>query len=618
MMARAKSTKEFINFQKKLKDANKRTPTTVIISSGTCGQACGSLNIIELFEKEHKKHKLGNKVKLRITGCHGFCEQEPLVIIEPGNIFYCHIDPKDVPEIVSETILKDNIVDRLLYYNPASKERITCEKDIPFYKAQKRTVLEQNKLVDPCDITEYISQGGYSAFIKALTSKKPEEIIDEVTKSGLRGRGGGGFSTGRKWQSCRQSHGSPKYVVCNADEGDPGAYMDRSVLEGNPHLVLEGMLIGAFAIGARHGYIYVRNEYPLAVKHAKIAVDQAEELGLLGENILGTDFSFDIKIARGGGAFVCGESTALMASLEGKVGEPRAKDIHTTERGFLECPTNLNNVETWANVPFIINKGASWFSSMGTDKSKGTKIFALTGKVKNTGLIEVPMGVSIRKIVHEIGGGSSTGKKIKAVQTGGPSGGCLPEKLFDLPVDFEKLNEAGSMVGSGGLVVMDEATCMVDVAKYFLKFLMEESCGKCVPCRIGLSRMLEIIDDITKGSGTMEQLQLLEETAETISIASLCALGKTAPNPVLSTLKYFRTEYEAHINNKHCPAGVCRDLIEYSIDSKKCKKCGVCLKACPHGAITGDKKSPYIIDSSECEKCGICLENCRFEAIAVS
>lgn len=394
--------------------------------------------------------------------------------------------------------------------------------------------------------------------------------------------------------------------------------MDRSVMEGNPHLVLEGMLIGAFAIGARHGYIYVRNEYPLAVKHAQIAVQQAEELGLLGENILGTGFSFDIKIARGGGAFVCGESTALMASIEGKVGEPRVKDIHTTERGLFDSPTNLNNVETWANVPFIIDRGAAWFASKGTDKSKGTKIFALTGKVRNTGLIEVPMGITIRKIVYDIGGGSSTDKRVKAVQTGGPSGGCLPEELFDLPVDFEKLAEAGSMVGSGGLVVMDEATCMVDMAKYFLKFLIDESCGKCVPCRVGLSRMLEIIEDITKGEGTMEKLSLLEDTAETISIASLCALGKTAPNPVLSTIKYFRSEYEAHIKSGHCPAGICRDLIKYEIDTEKCKSCGACLKACPHGAIAGSKDEPYKINDTLCQKCGICIESCKFDAIVVS
>ncbi|MCK4463009.1 MAG: 4Fe-4S binding protein, partial [Candidatus Omnitrophica bacterium] len=545
-------------------------------------------------------------------------EQGPLMVIEPGNIFYCHIKPEDVPEIVSETLVNDKIIERLLYLDPISGKKISCERDIPFYKAQDRTVLGQNKLLDPCDINDYIGNGGYSALIKVLTSMKPNKVIEEVKKSGLRGRGGGGFPTGRKWEYCRAAEGKPKYVVCNADEGDPGAYMDRSVLEGNPHAVIEGMLIGAFAIGAEHGYIYVRNEYPLAVEHSKIAEQQAEELGLLGKNILGTDFSFDIKIARGGGAFVCGESTALMASLEGRVGEPRPKDIHTTDKGFMDLPTNLNNVETWANIPSIMNNGASWFAAKGTPKNKGTKIFALTGQIKNTGLVEVSMGISLRKIIYDIGGGSTTKKLIKAVQTGGPSGGCIPEKLFDLPVNFEVLAEAGSMVGSGGMVVMDESTCMVDVAKYFLKFLLDESCGKCVPCRIGLSRMLEIINDITEGRGTEEKLELLIDTAETVSIASLCALGKTAPNPVLSTIKYFRSEYEVHIKEKRCPAGVCRELIHYSIDKDKCKGCGLCLKACPHNAISGEKKKLHKIDDEKCQKCGICKEVCKFEAIKVS
>ncbi len=618
-MPRLKSAQEVIALQDKLKAKSEQKPVTVMISSGTCGQACGSSKVVDAFKKELKKQKLEDKVRLRVTGCHGFCEQEPLMVIEPENIFYCKIKPEDIAEIVKETLEGDKVVERLLYIDPSSGKKITREKDIPFYKAQVRSVIGQNKSVDPCSINDYIAIGGYSALTKVLSSMQPEVVIEDVKKSGLRGRGGGGFPTARKWESCRKAHGRPKYVICNADEGDPGAYMDRSVLEGNPHAVIEGMLIAAFAIGAEHGAIYVRNEYPLAVEHAKIAVKETNGLGLLGKNILGTDFSFDIKIARGGGAFVCGESSALMASLEGKVGEPRPKDIHTTEKGFEELPTNLNNVETLANVPSIINKGAAYFASKGTEHSKGTKIFALTGQVKNTGLIEVPMGTTMRQIVYDIGGGPANGNLIKAVQIGGPSGGCLPEKLFDLPVDFEALTEHGAMVGSGGMVVMDESTCMVDVAKYFLKFLIDESCGKCVPCRVGLKRMLEVINDISEGRGTEEKLELLKDAAETISVASLCALGKTAPNPVLTAIKHFQDEYEAHIKEKKCPAGVCRELIHYSVDTNKCKACGLCLKACPHGAmLNGQKKTPPRIEDSKCHKCGICREACKFDAIMVS
>ncbi|MBI5388059.1 MAG: NAD(P)H-dependent oxidoreductase subunit E [Verrucomicrobia bacterium] len=614
---RLDSVKEFNDYRKQKAEAQKSRTTTVILSSGTCGQACDSLKVVEAFRRELKAKNLEKKVALRVTGCHGFCEQEPLLIVEPKNIFYCRIKPEDVPEIVAETLQKNQIIDQLLYTDPATQQKIVHENEVPFYKAQERVVLGQNKLVDPCNIDDYIASGGYSAFLKVATKMEPEAVIAEVKKSGLRGRGGAGYPTGRKWESCRKAKGTPKYVICNADEGDPGAYMDRSVLEGNPHAVIEGMLIGAFAVGAEHGYIYVRNEYPLAVEHCRIAIQQAEKLGLLGQDILGTGFSLDIKIARGGGAFICGESTALMASLEGKVGEPRPKDVHTTEHGYLDLPSNLNNVETWANVPSIINRGAEWFASMGTRHSKGTKIFALTGKIRNTGLVEIPMGTPLRKIIYDIGGGAPDGHKVKAVQTGGPSGGCLPEKMFDLPVDFEALTEAGSMVGSGGMVVMDEDTCMVDVAKYFLTFLSDESCGKCVPCRLGVSRMLEIVTDITHGRGTMEQLDLLRELAETVSLTSLCGLGKTAANPVLSTLKYFLPEYEAHIKKKKCPAGVCRELIHYTIDKKECTGCGLCVKACPHHAIVKQGKFCRIIDAN-CQKCGICRDVCKFDAILVN
>jgi NADH-quinone oxidoreductase subunit F len=596
---------------------NQKYSKVVTLCAGTGCSASGCLSVLSALHKELEQEKLTEQIKVRTTGCHGFCEQGPLMIIDPGNIFYRQIKAEDVPEIVQETLQDSKIIERLLYTDPASGQKITREADIPFYKVQDRTVLGQNKLIDPCDIFDYIANDGYSAFMKVLSSMKPDEIIAEMKNSGLRGRGGGGFPTGRKWESCRRAEGSPKYVICNADEGDPGAYMDRSILEGNPHAVIEGMLIGAFAIGAEHGYIYVRNEYPLAVKHARLAIEQAEELGLLGRNILETDFSFEIKIGRGGGAFVCGESTALMTSLEGKVGEPRPKDIHTTERGFMDQPTNLNNVETWANVPSIIHKGAAWFASKGKAKSKGTKIFTLTGKVKNTGLIEIPMGASLREIIYDIGGGTSNGNQIKAVQLGGPSGGCVPEHLFDLPVDFELLAQEGTMVGSGGMVVMDENTCMVDVAKYFLNFLIDESCGKCVPCRIGLTRMLEIVNDITEGKGTEEKLELLKETSETVAISSLCALGKTAPNPVLSTIKYFLPEYEAHIREKRCPAGVCRELIHYSIDVEQCTGCGACLKACPYDAVTGEKKEAHSIHDDKCQKCGICRDTCKFDAIHV-
>jgi len=574
--------------------------------------------LIDALEQELSNQELKPNVALRTTGCHGFCEQGPVMVIEPGNIFYCHVTPDDAFEIISQTILRGEIVDRLVYIDPVSKESVRTEAEIPFYQAQDRQLLSRNKLVDPCSIEDYIVAGGYTALGKVLQGVAPADVIKEVSAAGLRGRGGGGFPTGRKWLESYQAPGDEKYVICNADEGDPGAYMDRCVLEGNPHQVLEGMMIGALAVGARQGYIYVRNEYPLAVQHSRIAVEQARALGILEDNILGSSFSFDVNIARGGGAFVCGESTALMASLEGKVGEPRPKDVHTAVEGLYNKPTVLNNVETWANVAEIMLRGADWFAAKGSSGSKGTKILALTGRIKNTGLVEVAMGTSIKTVVFDIGGGAIDGRPIKAVQTGGPSGGCLPVDKFDLAIDFDVLAEAGSMIGSGGMVVMDEGSCMVDVARYFLEFLQDESCGKCLPCRTGIDRILEIITDITEGRGRPEQMDLLEELADTVSQTALCGLGKTAPNPVLSTLRYFRSEYEAHINEGRCPAGVCKALIAYSIDQDKCNGCGVCLRSCAYGATSGEKKHPHMIDAELCQKCGICRSECKFDAISVA
>lgn len=591
--------------------------TRIMICGGTGCQASRAQVVIDALKGELDAQGLGGDVLVRTTGCHGFCEQGPVMVFDPSDLLYCRVKPEDVPDIVAATIRDGEVIERLLYTDPVSGRKIPKESDIPFYKAQNRQLLALNRQVSPCSIEDYIAIGGYGALARTLGGIAPMNVIDEIMASGLRGRGGGGFPTGRKWLECHEAPGDEKYVVCNADEGDPGAYMDRCLLEGNPHLILEGMMIGAWAVGAARGYIYVRKEYPLAVKHARLAVEQARDLGLLGERILGSPFSFDVEVARGGGAFVCGESTALMASLEGKVGEPRPKDIHTVRQGLWNKPTVLNNVETWANVPSIMLKGSKWFSSIGTMGSKGTKILALTGHVKNTGLVEIAMGTPLRSIVHDIGGGPNNGKDIKAVQTGGPSGGCLPASHFGLPVDFDELYAAGSMMGSGGMVVMNEGTCMVDVARYFLNFLQDESCGKCVPCRIGVSRMLEIIEDITGGRGRPEQIPLLRELAETIGETALCGLGKTAPNPVLSTLRYFGQEYEAHIHDKRCPAGVCKALIRYEIDGDKCTGCGTCRRACPHEAIEGVKKATHVIDSLRCQRCGICLGECQFEAITV-
>jgi NADH-quinone oxidoreductase subunit F len=540
------------------------------------------------------------------------------VVIRPEDIFYERVGVKDVPEIVSETIINDNIVERLLYADPQTGEKIVHEHDVPFYRLQERVILGDNGFMDPTSIEDYIARGGYSALAKALHNPmQPEEIVDTIKRSGLRGRGGAGFPTGRKWASCRNAEGEPKYVICNADEGDPGAYMNRSTLEGNPHLVLEGMIIGAYAIGSKEGYIYVRHEYPLAVENFELALEAARGYGLLGKDILGSGFDFDVQIARGGGAFVCGESSALMRSLEGDVGEPRAKYVHSVERGLWEKPSALNNVGTWANVPHIINKGWEWYRSLGTENSPGTKIFSLVGKVNNTGLVEVPMGITLREIIFDIGGGIPEGKEFKAVQTGGPSGGCIPESLLDLPVDFDELTRVGSMMGSGGMIVMDEDTCMVDVARYFLNFLREESCGKCTPCREGIGRSLKTLNRICEGEGQPGDIPLLEELGELLQGFSLCALGQTAANPVLSTIRYFRDEYEAHIHERRCPAAVCKALITYTIDPEACTGCTSCARQCPEEAISGEREEPHEIDQDLCIRCGVCLDTCRFDAVVV-
>jgi len=589
----------------------------ITLCSGTACHASGSKEVAASIEEEIKKQGLSAEVDFRKTGCHGFCERGPIVVIPPEGICYLQIEPKDVPEIISQTIKEKKVIERLLYTDPSTNKKIVHESEIPFYKNQERLVFGSNGKIDPKSIDDYLALGGYSALAKVLSQMTPEQVLEEVKKSNLRGRGGGGFPAGRKWEECRNAPGEIKYVIVNADEGDPGAYMDRSLLEGNPHSVLEGLIIGAYAIGSHEGYIYVRQEYPLAVENVDIAIKQAEEYGFLGENILGSGFDFTVKVHRGAGAFVSGESSALMTALEGRVGEPRPKYIHTAIKGIWDRPSNLNNVETWATVPLIINKGADWFRGIGTEGSKGTKIFSLVGKVNNTGLVEVPMGMTLREIIFNIGGGIRDGKKFKAVQTGGPSGGVIPEKFIDLPVDFDELSKVGSMMGSGGMVVMDEDTCMVDTARYFLNFLAGESCGKCVPCREGIKQMLNILTDITEGRGEKGDIELLKEVATMVKDFSLCALGTSAPNPVLSTLQYFRDEYVAHIEQKRCPAYVCKALVSYYIDPEKCQACMICLRQCPVGAISGGKNQIHVIDQAKCTKCNTCFEVCppRFSAV---
>ena len=614
-MKKISNAKALRRVQEDLKQNYDPNKKLVTICAGTGCRGYGCIKVKEELEAEIAKQKMD--VEVRATGCFGFCEKGPLVVVHPEKIFYQQVKIKDVPDIISKTVATGEVLEKLLYRDPQSNETVMREEDVPFYKKQHRLVFGSNGMIDPTRIEDYLIIGGYSALAKALTEMTPEGVISEVKKAGLRGRGGGGFLAGTKWESCRRAHGEPKYVIGNGDEGDPGAYMDRSLMEGNPHSVIEGMIIGAYAIGASEGYIYVRNEYPLAVLHLTMAIASAKEAGLLGKNILGTDFSFDIHINKGGGAFVCGESSALFASIEGRAGEPRAKYIHAVEKGLWDKPTCLNNVETWANVPIIINQGAQSYASVGTEGSKGTKIFSLVGKINNTGLIEVPMGMTLREIIYDMGGGIPKGRKFKAVQTGGPSGGCIPESLLDLPVDFDKLYEVGSMMGSGGMIVMDDRSCMVDVAKYFLGFLQEESCGKCIPCREGVRRMHEILEDICAGKGKEGDVELLEHISTGVADGSLCALGGSAPNPVLSTIKYFREEYEAHIKNHRCPAGVCKALITYSINPDKCTGCGLCIKVCPTQATSGEKKKPHTINNDLCTRCGACIESCKFDAITV-
>jgi NADH-quinone oxidoreductase subunit F len=589
----------------------------ITVCAGTGCQACGASEVVDRFKEEISKQSLQGKIELRASGCHGFCERGPLVVIRPQMICYMNVELKDVPQIISDTVLKGKVIDRLLYQDPVSKDRMIHEQDIPFYKYQQRIVFGDNGEIDPMNIDDFIAIGGYQALGRVLTEMTPEDVVEMIKKSGLRGRGGGGFPTGLKWESCRRAKGREKFVICNADEGDPGAYMDRSLLEGNPHRVIEGMLIGAYAIGSEEGYVYVRKEYPLAVSNLTRAIEQAKDYGLLGRDILGSSWAFNVKVSRGGGAFVCGESTALMASLEGRVGEPRAKYIHTVEQGLWDQPSNLNNVETWANVPIIINQGVDWYSSIGTPGSKGTKIFSLVGKINNTGLVEVPMGVTLHQIVYDIGGGIPGNKRFKAVQTGGPSGGCIPEKLLDLPIDFDRLQEAGSMMGSGGMIVMDEDNCMVDMARYFVQFLQEESCGKCTPCREGLEQMGVILNRICEGQGKDGDIELLRDLSQTMLDTSLCGLGLTAPYPVLSTLRYFGEEYEAHIKEKKCPSKFCEALISFSIDPEKCTGCGACMKTCPVDAIVGEKKKSHQLDQAKCVKCRGCYEACKFDAVTI-
>lgn len=619
-MNRLQSVAEFQTWQHTLAEAWDDTQPCLRVCDGTGCRALGSQKVLAALREEIKKEKLDTTIEVVGTGCPGFCECGPLITVYPERVSYQKVKVSDVHDIVSKTLLDGQIIDRLLYTDPQTGEHVRLEPALPFYQKQKRLVLDLNGRIDPTKIEDYISLGGYASLAKALSSYKPEQIIAEIKASGLRGRGGAGFSTGMKWELCRNNvlKAGEGYIICNADEGDPGAFMDRSLVEGNPHSVIEGMTIGAYAMGVHQGYVYIRAEYPLAVENLKIAIRQAEAANLLGKDILGSGFDFSLSIRLGAGAFVCGEETALMASIEGRIGEPHPRPPYPAESGLWGKPTNINNVKTWAAVPIIIRQGAAWYAQLGTEKSKGTMIFSVVGKINNTGLVEIPMGVSLRQLIFEIAGGIPKGKAFKAAQIGGPSGGCLPSEHLDVPIDYESLTALGAIVGSGGLVVADEDTCMVDFARYFMNFTQEESCGKCVPCRLGTKAMLATLERICKGEGRPGDIEYLLELAESVKNSSLCGLGQTAPNPVLTTIRYFRDEYEAHIFEKKCPAKVCKGLITYSIIPEKCTGCMVCLRDCTSNAITGAKRELHSINPEICSRCGVCMNVCKFDAVAVN
>jgi len=618
MRAQLKSVKDLEAQRAACRQPAQAAKPCLSVCTGSGCSASGAHEVIEALRKSLERAGLQDTVEIKSTGCHGFCEKGPLTLVWPEGVFYNRVAARDAKEIIASLSNGRRPVERLLYQDPATGNRILREDEVPFYARQRRILFGNNGKIDPKLIEDYLRVGGYAALARALTELSGEQVVDWVTRSGLRGRGGAGFPTGRKWALMRAQTRTPKYIICNADEGDPGAFMDRSLLEGNPHSVLEGMLIGAFALGASEGYLYVRAEYPLAVEHLRVAIAQAEECGLLGDNILGSGLSFRLKLVQGAGAFVCGEETALIASIEGRVGEPCQRPPYPVDRGLWGQPTVINNVKTWASVPVIVNRGPEWYAAIGTERSKGTMVFSLVGKINNTGLVEVPMGITLREMIYDIGGGIPNGKKLKAVQIGGPSGGCIPASLIDLPIDYEALTQAGSMMGSGGMVVMDESTCMVDVARYFMEFLEEESCGKCFPCREGTQRLREVLARISQGKGAEADLKLLEDLSWVVRETSLCGLGQTAPNPVLTTLRYFRDEYLAHIRERRCPAKVCKQLITYSIEPTLCDGCHACVHVCSSDAILGDKDAVHTIDAAKCIKCGACLEVCQPKAVLVT